>query len=175
MNRNPKEIQDHQINHYISRSMFAYPSDKSILPLIIHLNIQRLSEIHTEQYVGNLIQCTSCHSFLNPYCIMNSKTDNWKCSVCGRLNTLPFPQPDTIPSAFFHASKSICYNNSVFDVIQPLQYDTPHPKVIISIQSALFPDFKNIISQAIYHNDFFRFSIILFDENIHIFNFHSKS
>lgn len=178
MNRKRKEIKEEIVGKYISRSMMAYPSDKSITPLIFHIDTSRIIEdTSIEQYDDQTIKCRLCGSFFNPYCQINDSSINWRCSVCYSVNQLPLPPSDSIFTPYSIAKNLTCYNNAVFDFIPPHLPITNHqkPKIIISIQSCIYNDVKNILFQSLKDNDLFSYAFTIFDSSIQIFNFHLKS
>lgn len=178
MNRNRTEIKEEFANRFIMRSMMAYPSDKAILPLIFHLNTSKIDdESKIQQYNDQIIKCSLCGSFFNPYCQINDSSVNWKCSICNTINQLPLPPSDSIYTAYSLAKKYVCYNNAIFDFIPPHTPIRNHqkPKIIISIQGSIYNNIKSVLCQLPNENDLFSYGLTIFDSSLQLFNFHSKT
>ena len=173
--RNKQEIKEELVNDFIKISMGTYSSNFQNIPLILKFDFSNFFCSSIPCYHDKSILCRHCGASFNPYCVISEASINWVCSICGHINQLPLPSPISNETGYSLACKSVPYNNAVFDVISSMDDNVDKPIIVIAIHSSLINDFKNIIDEINDENKLFRYSLIVFDNFIQLFDFKTKS
>lgn len=171
------EPDDSMIQNIVFKSMEVYPLSGAINPLIITPDLDTILNLrNVPEYDENFTKCSSCNAFFNAYSLISDHPSVWKCSLCGKVNTLPLTPSNSFNTGFSLAQKSIPYNNVIFDYVEkPKNYKEEKNCFIIVIQSSLSHEIMAKIAESIDDKSEDDYILIFFNYYIEVFDSISKT